>query len=275
MRTRTPFVVSICLGYAAALLGAPPAAAQFQGRPPPNLAIGEDYSVELFGGLWNPTPEITVSSEQLGIPGSDIDLVADLGILQKRFRELRLVLRAARKHKFRVQYVPIAYESEVVLDRPLVFNGVRYDDGIPVATTARWTTWRIGYEYDFIYRDRGFVGIIAEAKYTDIDVTLDSVLSSEFTRARAPVPAIGGIGRVYVMDNIGLTFELTGFKLPENIDESYRAKYIDIDVYTTLNFSDNVGFQFGYRSIDALYRIDDDSGDLKLKGTYFGGLVRF
>lgn len=275
MDTRTSFVVSICLGCAAALFGASPAAVQPQSRPAPNLAIGENYRVEVFGGAWNPTPDITVSSEQLGIPGSSIDVVADLGIQQERFRELRLVLRAARKHKFRVQYVPIAYESEAVLDRQLVFNGVRYNVGVPVATTARWTTWRFGYEYDFIYRDRGFLGFIAEAKHTDIEVALNSVLSSEFARARAPIPAIGAIGRVYVMDNIGLTFELTGFKLPENINENYRAKYIDIDVYATLNFSDNVGFQFGYRSIDLLYRIDADSGDLKLKGTYFGGLVRF
>ena len=270
MRRRASCVVVFCV--AIQVLGVSPVWAQFM---QPNLAIGENYRVELFGGLWNPTPEITISSEQLGIPGSDIDVVADLGVLQKRFREFRAVVRAARKHKFRVHFIPASYESDVVLERDLVFNGVRFTEGLPVSATARWNMWRFAYEYDFVYRSRGFVGFIVEAKYTDLDVALDSPLGLEFARARAPVPAVGGIGRAYLTENLAVTFELTGFKLPENINERYRTEYVDLDVYTTLNFTDNVGVQFGYRSVDALYRIDEDSGDLKLKGTYFGGLVRF
>ena len=277
MRTRTPFVVSICVGLAIPLLSASTAWAQFgrASRITNETATGEAYNVEFFGGLWNPTPEITVSSEQLGIPGTDIDAVADLGILRKRFREFRIALRPARKHKFRIQFVPIFYEGNTVLERSIVFNGIRYNLGVPIQATARWNTWRFGYEYDFIYRDRWFIGFIAEGKYTDIDVTLDSPLVSEFARARAPVPAIGGIGRAYLARNVAITFELTGFKLPEGIDENYRAQYLDLDIYGTLNFTNNVGFQVGYRSVDALYRVNKDAGDLKLKGAYFGGLVRF
>ena len=73
MRTRTWFVR--CLVIAVSLLSAASAQAQF-GAPQP--AVGEVYRVELYGGLWNPTPEITISSAQLGIAGSDIDVVADL-----------------------------------------------------------------------------------------------------------------------------------------------------------------------------------------------------
>ncbi|HAK55535.1 MAG: hypothetical protein QF463_14935 [Vicinamibacterales bacterium] len=270
MRTRTWFVR--CLVIAVSLLSAASAQAQF-GAPQP--AVGEVYRVELYGGLWNPTPEITISSAQLGIAGSDIDVVADLGILQKRFPEFRAVLRPARKHKFRIQYVPIGYDSDALLDRSIVFNGIRYDIGIPVTTTARWDTWRFGYEYDFVYRERWFAGLILEAKYTNVEVTLDSPFASEFIRARAPVPAVGGIVRAYPAENWGLTFELTGFKLPEGIDENHRGEYIDIDIYTTLNFTDNVGFQFGYRSVNLIYQVSQDAGDVKLRGFYYGGLVRF
>jgi len=33
--------------------------------------------------------------------------------------------------------------------------------------------------------------------------------------------------------------------------------------------------QYGYRSLTVNYAIDADEGDLKLKGQYFGLLVRF
>ena len=42
-----------------------------------------------------------------------------------------------------------------------------------------------------------------------------------------------------------------------------------------MNFTDHFGVQAGYRSFDVFYRVDSDEGDLKIKGFYFGGLVRF
>ncbi len=94
-------------------------------------------------------------------------------------------------------------------------------------------------------------------------------------RARAPIPALGAIGRVYVAPNISITGEFSGFRLPESIDEDYRAKYYDFDIYGTVNFTDNVGAQAGYRSFDVFYRVEEDEGTLKLKGLYLGGVVRF
>lgn len=257
-----------------ASLMAQPAAAQYGARRPSDPATGEDYHVEFSAGYWNPTPEMVISSEGLDIAGNDIDLVTDLGIAKKRFGDLRLVLRPARKHKFRFSYMPICYSAETIVSRSFVFNGQRYDIGLPVHTSLDWNAVRLGYEYDFIYRDRGFVGFILEAKYTDVKVKLDSPFLAEFAEARAPIPAIGGIGRVYVLPNVSATFELTGFRLP-NIDEKYRAKYVDLDVYGTVNFTNNVGVQAGYRRLDIQYLVDLDEGDLVLKGPYFAGVVRF
>jgi hypothetical protein len=264
----------VCAG---ALLCAVPADAQFQYRPAPNddPATGENYHVEVSGDFWFSTPAILVSSEALGIVGSQIDGVEDLGFAKKRFPEFRLVLRPATKHKWRLQYIPISFASEAVLNRNIVFNGIRYNVGLPVNSTLDWKAWRFGYEYDFVYRDRGFVGLLLEAKYTDVQVNLDSVAGTEFARARAPIPAVGGIGRFYVVPNISITFEMTGFKLPESIDEEWRGRYLDYDLYGTVNFTDHVGVQFGYRSLDVSYRIDADSGDFDLKGTYFGAVARF
>jgi len=42
-----------------------------------------------------------------------------------------------------------------------------------------------------------------------------------------------------------------------------------------VNFTDNVGAQGGYRSFDVIYKVENDNGDLQLKGLYFGGVLRF
>jgi hypothetical protein len=116
---------------------------------------------------------------------------------------------------------------------------------------------------------------VLEAKYTDVFVQLKSPLANEFAEAKAPIPAIGAIARYYVMPNISITGELTGFKLPDNVVKGYSAHYVDFDIYGTVNFTNNVGAQVGYKSLDVGYIAKQDIGALTLKGLYFGGVLRY
>ena len=43
----------------------------------------------------------------------------------------------------------------------------------------------------------------------------------------------------------------------------------------TVSFGRHLGAQAGYRSVVVHYLTDEDLGDLKMKGPYFGGVVRF
>jgi hypothetical protein len=236
-------------------------------------AVGEDYHIELGMNFWNPDPAIVVSSESIKIPGSTIDGVNDLGFAKERFQDFNLILRPSRKFKFRFGYTPIRYQSEAILQRRIVFNGQAYNVGLPVNSDFDWKAWRFGLEYDFIYGSRGFVGFIAEAKYTNLDLSLTSpVVGYEFTKVKVPVPTIGGIGRVYVARNVSITGELTGLKISYQDDE---GKYIETNIYGMVNITNNVGARLGYRRVDVDYVVDLDSGDLKLDGIYFGGVVRF
>jgi len=276
MRTRVVAALFVCLVIAVA---ATPARAQYgASRGLSDRATGETYHVEVGGFMWNPTPNIGISSESLPIVGQTatrIDFVTDLGIQKTRFNQLKAVLRPSTKFKFRFEYTPIRYDAQGTIARDVIFNGIIYPVALPVQTDMTWKAYRFGMEYDFIYRDRGFFGILLEAKYTDVEARLSNIISNEFVRARAPIPAIGAIGRVYVAPNISITGEFSGFKLPEGIDENYRAKYYDFDLYGTVNFNDHFGANAGYRSFDVFYRIDGDEGALTMKGPYFGGVVRF
>jgi len=278
MRTRS-FIASLCL--IAGLLSAAPAEAQYGARRKSNLATGENYHVEVTGDLWDPNPDIVISSEQFGQIGDQVDFVNTLGISRTTFKQLKVVLRPGRKHKFRFEYTPIHYEAQKTITASFVFNGQRYNLGLPVTTELKWNAYRFGYEWDFVYRDRGFAGLVLDLKYTDITATLTANVAGssgvEFTHARAPIPAIGGIGRVYVVPNISITGEFTMFKLPErelNSDD-YSGRYYDFDLYGTVNFNNNVGAQAGYRSFDMFYKVKKDNGTMKVDGLYFGIVGRF
>ncbi|HEY3883998.1 MAG TPA: hypothetical protein VGL62_02230, partial [Vicinamibacterales bacterium] len=191
-----------CSAFVALTLAAP-AWAQYGARRSTNSsATGETYHIEIAGELWDPTPNIVISSESLGIPGDSIDFVNTLGIQKSTFKQLRLVLRPGKKQKFRFEYTPMTYNAQQTITTTFKFNGQRYDVGLPVTTTLQWKAYNIGYEYDFLYRSNWFVGILAEAKVTDLQATLAAsfagVADTEFTHARAPIPALGVVARGYV-----------------------------------------------------------------------------
>ena len=261
---------------AAIVLAAAPAQAQFKPSPLNDPPTGEDYHIEGGAALWFPSAQIAVASERFGIPGTRIDFKNDLGLTNQTIPQLRLVLKPSRRSKFRFEFIPIKYEPVATLTRDIVFNGIRYRAGLPVNSLLEWKAYRAAYEFDFVSNDRGFAGFVVEAKYTDVRVELNSPsLAADFAHARAPIPAIGGIGRIYVVPNISITFELTGFKLPEELIDDTRAHFVDFDLFGTVNFTNNVGAQIGYRSLDLGYTIETDIGEMVLKGLYFGIVARY
>jgi hypothetical protein len=275
---RSVYRAVICAGvmFLVLLGGALPVSAQFRPPASANPTVGERYHVEAAYTFWGADPDLVISSESLGIPGDDVDLVNDLGIEEKRLRELRLVLRPATKHKFRINYTPIKYEAETVLQREFTFNGQRYRIGLPVNTEADLTTWRFGYEYDAFYTSRGYVGVVFDVKYTNVDVSLDSPIGREFTEAVAPIPGIGVAGRGYITPNASITGEVMYFRVPESLGgDDFGGRYLEYDFYGTYNFTNNVGAQLGLRSIDVDYFDDLDFGSLTFRGWYFGGVVRY
>ncbi len=261
---------------------AAPARAQFAPRAISDPATGERYHIEASADFWTPGTEMQISSEALGIVGTVIDFKKDLGLTDQKFRAVQLVLRPAKKHRLRFQYIPLKFEQQATLTRDVVFQGIRYRVGLPVNSQLNWKAYRFTYEYDFIYRDRGFIGFMLDSKYTDVIASLQSPIDFEQIHARAPIPTIGGIGRFYPIPNLSITGELSGFKIPDSVSKQYKAHYADLDIYATLNLTNNVGVKGGYRMFDLGYNIKDDdqvtttdAGSFVVKGIYFGGVVRF
>ena len=145
--------LGVSLSVAYVLLWFPGTAqAQFGATPFEDPATGEKYHVEGGYVFWNPPLDLKVASASLGLAGTKIDATTDLGLANKHLSELRIVLRPARKHKFRIQYLPMKYSGQTNLHRNFVFNGQNFGVNLPIVSDLEWTTWLIAYEYDFLYQ---------------------------------------------------------------------------------------------------------------------------
>lgn len=277
--------MSVCRLYvlvsvvALGLLAGPPAAqAQFRPQPIGDGGIAEDYHIEAAYNWWNATPSLIVNSESLGIPGSDIDLIADLGIQKKRLGKFDLVLKPSKKHRFKYQHLPITYSTDAFLvKQSFVFNGQRYNIGLPVTTNVDFSVDSFGYEYDFIHMPWFFVGASINVKLTNIKVDLQSPIGPEFFHQTAPIPAYGFAGRGYVTPNFSIDGEISFFRIPKSLEEQLDGdgSYNDFDIHGTYNVNKYVGAQVGWRRTTIFYQAEFDRGDLKFSGFYFGGVVRY
>ena len=279
MSVKTLLVTACVVGLS--LPAARPAGAQYRTLSTPGGDTsdlkGERYHIEFSGNLWKPAPDFFFKSEGLGIPGTGIDLDKDLDLKSKQMYEWRFVLRPAKKHKLRAYYLPMSYQGDTILRKDIVFNGIRFPISFDVKTDFSWKAARFTYEYDFIYTSRGYFGALIEAKYADAKLRLTSkdLQLEEFVRARAPIPAIGLVGRVYPVSFASISGEFSYFKLPDSVDENARFRAVDYDVYATVNVTNSFGVQVGYRSIDMGFRLNTDEGSIKLRGPYFGGVIRY
>src|SRR3954465_8901918 len=159
------------------LLGAHSADAQFAAGP--TVPPGEDFHVELAAMFWNPSPELTLSTDALGAVGVDqIDFVNEFGIEDRRFPEFRGTFKPRRKHKIRLSFVPIRYNQDATLQRTITFHGRTFPVNIAPNAALKWDLLRFGYGWDFVSRSRGLVGLLTELKYNNVSGGITSTVGS-------------------------------------------------------------------------------------------------
>jgi hypothetical protein len=251
-----------------ALAAAWPAAAQDNAETPQ----GERFHVELATMWWWSSPTFELQSGNLAeLENTSVDFTTTFGLTSERFSDIRVVGQLARKHRVRFSYVPIRYEHAATLAVPITF-----DDRVfrgPASASIRWDLWRFGYQWNFITRPRGFVGLVGELKYNDFDAAASAGVAGAAQDVKAPIPTVGVAARAYVLPSVAISGEFTGLKIPNN--NSFGGSFYDLDVSATANFGRHFGVQGGYRAVSTDYLIDLDRGSLGVKGAYVGVVSRF
>ncbi len=264
-----------------ALAGARPATAQ---RSPAStdFPVGELHRIELLGSRWPPAQDLTVAHRGSGASGTTVGATEDAGAPVPRFTDLRVRLRPSRRQRVHFDYLPVRYEAVTAPDRPTPPVDADLGPAAPVASTLTWTTWRLAYEYDLVHLARGSLGLFAEATYADVRIARDSgcvagSAACEIARMRRPIPAVGGVVRLYPSPVIMLGAEASLLRMPRGIGDflGYTGEHLAYDVHAVLNFIDAFGLQLGYRSRKLSLRTTEQAYDLRLEGVYAGVLLRF
>ena len=176
-----------------------------------------------------------------------------------------------RTHKFRASFVTFNYDAETIILRTITFQGRTFNIGAPgdrrhqveavQASATSGTSCRV---------ERGFFGLIVGPEVQQgrgVD--------------RQPGPDVGGDdGR----HGAGTDPRRHRPRLPRaepsrspasspasaSPSTTIEVKFWDFDLYGTVSVGRNFGVQGGYRSVVVDYIVDEDTGDLKMKGPYFG-----
>jgi opacity protein-like surface antigen len=238
-------------------------------------ASAQDHVAELGLVAWRTSPDLVLSTDALaGSSRDEVDFVREFGLEDTWFPEFRAAF--GRNHKFRLSYVKFNYEADATIQRTFTFQGRTFTRGTSASTDIDWSLWTFGYEWDVVSRERGYFGIVADLKYNQIKASVDSpaLRSTAEADTRAPVPTIGAAGRAYVTPMVAITGEWTGLKVSAG---DFDARFTDFAINATIMPSPRIGVgaQIGYRSVVADYVVDEDSGDLKMQGPYFGAIARF
>jgi len=121
-----------------------------------------------------------------------------------------------RKHHLTLRLAPVTSERTRAITRQIEFQGVTYDVGTQVTADINTFSAAPGYQYDFIRRDRGYLGGAVQINLVNTTSSLKGVgtingVTGERTASGsifAPLPIIGPIGRWYPLhDSDRLAFD--------------------------------------------------------------------
>jgi hypothetical protein len=253
-----------------------PTFAQTAPKPaaPDNGGIGEKYWIEFAYTFWQPGLDGNLTSDRLNVIGSRVDLTSDLSLETARFHDFRFVIHPWKKHRIKVQYTPIEFKGSGVLSRDITFAGVVYPISLPIESSLDWKVFRVGYEYDFFYKPRGFIGALVTVGQTSLNARIDSVIGNAEAVGTAPLIEFGAAGRFYPIPHLAINVEGSGLKLTD-LEPDNMLKTMSWDLSATYNFTNNVGASAGWRRLDTNLKIKGDAGELDFKGFWFGAVVRY
>jgi len=233
--------------------------------------VGENYTVELEGRMWNVKLDSTVKVVQNGI-GTDMKLVDDLGFDERNnFFEGRLQVKFARAHKFNLEYIPLKWDADKVISKTIEFSGQTYTQGTRVQTSTDLKFLKGGYEYDFLVGSLGFLGGTLDVLVVNGNVQLKapSLAIDQKEDKTVPIPMIGLIGRVYPIRWVNLTAKASGLSLG-----SYGYA-IDAEASLNINPVKYIGIAGGYRYFETNLKYDNNSLNFKLDGPFVALDLRF
>jgi hypothetical protein len=232
-------------------------------------AEGQRFQVESV--WWGASPDITVQTGTLVDAGVGAVALADeFGMTRKWRPNIRATGRLAAAHRLRFEYLPLRFAERAILDRDIRF-GNRVFTGAALAD-FRWSTWKAGYEWDFLRRARGALGLVVSANYNDVRAAVRAEGRGEVAAVEAFVPTVGLTARISAHPRVSVAPEVTLFKFSGG---DVEGTFYDVDLGGAVSITRSLGVKAGYRLVSADYAAEQDTGELRMDGVYLGFVSRF
>jgi hypothetical protein len=167
------------------------------------------YKLRIDAGFYysSPTGSIHGASDN-----DTIDLTKDLGFNSYPTFSGKVDWKFTRKNHLYVTIIPLDTSHQIVLNRTFTFQGKTFTAGLTTSSSLNTLAVAPGYQYDFIRRKRGHLGlglqfdffdttakISAAAQVTGDGVHHDAVSASG--SLLAPIPVAGPDFRLYLTDS--------------------------------------------------------------------------
>lgn len=249
----------------AAVLGlAVPAAAQDLNAPP--VPPAERYRLRLEYREYR--PELTGKARKgtTTSEGSLIDVLDDLGLEDDRTFEGRGIFQLKQGHKLRGSYTPLEYRGDHEVPNTFTYGDTRYERFTRVRSSIKGYYAGADYEWDFIQRQGGFLGVVLGARGFDVDTVVLDVSDNvrEADTIRVVVPVLGLTTRLYT-GRLSFEAEATGLSVGD------KGHMIEVDGGVRYHISDRLAVGIGYRYLDLEGKDGRDEVKLKLGG-WQGGI---
>ena len=163
----------------------------FVAVPSVSAQEGSGFALELEAGpVWQSRNDVQVPNTDEGTRFSLVDLAGNGPWPAAR---LYLIWDINDRHSLRGLLAPLAYTETGSFTDPVDFAGESYVPGDPVDGTYKFNSWRLGYRYRFLNRERlklsvGFTAKIRDAK---IELSQGSTTSKDTDLGFVPLLYLG------------------------------------------------------------------------------------
>ncbi len=192
------------------------------------------------GPVWQSRNDVQIPNDETGTRFSLADLV---GAGPQPAGRLYLTWNISRRHGVRALLAPLSYTEAGSLEEPVNFVGETYQPGTPVEGTYKFNSWRLGYRYRLVDRERLQLLVGFTAKIRDAKVELRQGHTSSKKTDVGFVPLLHASADWRFTDRWRLRFDFDGLA-------GGPGRAFDVALKVGYDLGDRWGIAGGYRTVE-------------------------
>ena len=228
--------------------------------------------ISLRADYWMPSLDAEVTSSDLTIVGTTVDLVDDLGLDDsENIPALTGSINFPLFPEILVSYFAVDSSASKVITKDIYYQGTQYVATTNVSSSYDITHYEALLNFGLIKSETADLGLLIGMKFFEVEATITSAGATQTESVKGPVPVIGVKGGIGLPGKFRL--EGIGRGLSLGIGDT-DASLWDIDVGVHYDFNKILRASAGYRyfAIDAEDTSENfsDKVNIKFAGPYIG-----